>query len=1550
MEKGKSALSKVLASLCIHHQQQVLAMLKFLVQEQNAASLCCYNTSFTVTSDSQKPLIEDNFSDLFCNCEYRLAERGYSQNERQSLDFVPLPVCIKDLHCFSCQTVTAEHIKTNVKRGIANSCNSHRCCSGLVPDIHSTKSAIHAPFLRSGVYDDSFSPNEVCRSRSPSPPPLSPVQAEGLEKRQDVTSELLALENNRLEPSINQPPSLIPAEISGGECKQGQVHKTTKSCTSDSLLSEGSNYSTNHENDESAVAFQDLMNRINEKLKSIEAIDTANHVKLPSSDYNADKDFKLRDLIASLSHNATASDCSFMELLRQHDTKVENKIIQTRFRKRQEALRATHSSLDSPTCRRQSLQIKRQLASFEEHFTRKKHTGKNSKKLMHGDKEFLVDKEFSHCQEPSLKYPKSLQDNSVETSFSPDHILHSQQLPHYNLETNLSFGAFSESFKTTSKKMGIEKSLEKSAAGKISLQNQRENKKLENIPTLFEGDIPGTVSRTKRNIVAPGWYSIYVTNNYNLKKSKAKHISEFTVKSATVKKTHTESSCHINLNKIAMSSNLQVVVERLEDTISMGQKSSYNHSSSQVYKTSKKLAEIDDKDQNPNRNRNFAVSKLACKEQNLSKSVSASSNLKSNPMHSIEFNNVRTDIMKKSSVLSNVSLVSEVESMPTKYGTKETSFSNYSSPVKLMFLSEVQNSEGIKYTLTSVSTSESNVDPHFKKRPAHHVTEKKEMNADILNANLENYRSHLSDALQRENNFNCTEITAESSMLIGKSDEKVQEEPKGNSSSAIDFSFKRKPGRPKKVGPPVVKHIKRPVGRPPKPKTEVKEGSITVTVIYGRSRTRRQVSEGRINKSKIMSLNNVEFSTKYNSCRSIREYKINSGERIGAISSLTSQCKILGSDFDDSGSTKNTSLIPQPSKKVIRPSQKPLAITRKPGRPAKFKISGISVTINQTSPQEREVILSSYLPPLQEAEMLGKNLPEENYDRQCHQVDGPRHTEAEILKNVSKSTVVSTPLRHSVRERKPSIHALHPLTLSGSLTSRKNLLPLHESKREKSQREKLRQSGIKTIPRNTRNKRKCLENNWLVPNSDISLDSIISSHPLLRWWATSTSNDYLLKELNNRFEQITDAWVHVSRDEAEHCFHRKREHTEDDHFKIANPLGTCLLELEASPVKMLFQKKCDLNELCTWFMQTTETQSLSLVRKANARNPVEIINSKEIKLGTRSSEFNMSPFKNYFKKFALSSPSRSAGKFHRLPKTVSSPLFDAKSNFTLARLKGTECKRLPHEGLRREGKVPKRGAVDWISKRRSLRFFCQNKLLSKAKKATKTGSSLQGEDASEQALVLPSEIQGNFLQQRVAVSHLKPHASSEGKVESQAKENGRKASGKGFERGPELGSTCPKNWRTNSLKDCKIFLRKINYLEHTNTFKLNTVLDAPDCPSSGGSHQTDVKKPEHLTLRSHFVRQNPLKRQFTDIKNGITSSSSDHKCPDQLGSSKPDKCANSDKSPSNSSETLSKLNKRKRPPWKTTEMPTKRPKRQSCNSEQMANYYSKSQLGKFFSP
>lgn len=1590
MEKGKSALNKVLESLCIHHHQQVLAMLKFLVQEQNAASICCCNSSCTMSSESQKPLFEDDFHGLFCRCEYRLAERGCLHNERQNPGLMPLPVCIKELHCLSCQTVTVEHIKTVMNSGIESSYSAHRCCCGQLAKNNSTKSAFHSPLLSREVCDLSDNLKDACRSRSPSPPPLSPVETGGFEKWKDIVSELSTLENNKLETSTNQPPSLTPAEISIHKCDQdSKINKTKQSSNFDSvLLDTSSSCTSNYEKGETTVIFQDLMDRINEKLKSIETTDTSNLIKLSSTDCDSDNDFKLGDLITSLLHSATASDYSFMELLSQHDKKVENKIIQTRFRKRQQTLFAMHNSPDSPVIRRQSLQIKRELASLDENFLRKRYSEKNPRKLSCNDKMLSLNKEFQPCQEP-LKNSKSFQDeNHAETLSSPNDVAPSLQLPLESLGTSMVVDQFSENIKAaSSEKMSQRKSPEKCTAEKLTVQNNSENTKLENTQTLLRTDAPCLLSRTKRNIVPPGWYSIYVTNNSVSKKfPEGKRVSD-SAHSKDPFKDSTESLQNRDLNKIAMNSNLQVVVERLEDTINMAQRSWTNQAQSEGFKASKKLIGTDGKDQN-GIDLTCTLSRMACKSQGLSKSIIPSSNKRSYDMPVMDLNK-RPHNPKIAPILERADLTSSVESVPTKCEGIESSVSNYSSPIKLMFLSEIKSSEGIKYTLTSVSTSQSNAEFSSHKHKTHQVSgRKREAKEDIPCISFEDYGSnHDINCLQSKlNKFNCVQEATPSSAEFTDSlnSDKPQEDPEEKSSGGVDLPYKRKPGRPKKIGPQVVKQTKRPIGRPPKPKadqtdvsigqnesfnagkknleclSEVKEGiyrkSITVTVVYGRSRrTKRCVSEGTVNISNISLNSDVsDFAVNASSLRNAKKYETDCGEGLSAVSRLTTESGFFYSDFEYVRPIKTKSVIPQASKNVIRPNQKPLSIVRKPGRPAKVKISGISVTISRISPHEREVCLSSCLPPLEQETMLEKTCREEKLDQQCSKLDKVRPTDVDIFKNESNSAVVSMPPKHSIRTRKP-FHFLHSLASSGSLTYKSALrhksCKLHLQK-GKSPKKKYRQSSFKLASkrfpgsRRSRKAEKCLEDKKLTPISEVSLDPVISSSPLLRWWATSTSNDSLLEELNNRFEQITNAWVQVSRDEAQNPVHRAGS-TESDGFKATSPMETCLVEFEVSPVKMLFQKKYNLNELCTWFMQTTETQSLSLVRKANARNPLEVISTKGIKLGVKCCGFNASPFRKHFKKFAVSSPSKSAGKFHILHKMVGSPLLNVRRNLTLARLKRTEFKSLHCERWKKEEKPHSHRTIDWNSKRRNLRFFCQNQFLTKTERETNAVTSLSGKGTVGTQWALPLETRVNFPQERVAVNDITTTDSLESQVKSETKENGTGCGQTGSEKGQRLENVFSNNWKSKTLKDCRIFLRKINCLENRNTFKLNTIIYSPESVDSEIQVQGDESK--RFNLRSHSARQNSFKTHDKERGNAKTTSPASDRLTDELYSSQLSKVVSFEKNPDHS-ETLSKLNKRKRPPWKTTEMPPKRHKRQSCNSGQKTNCCTKSQVGKFFSP
>ncbi|XP_075400603.1 ligand-dependent nuclear receptor corepressor-like protein isoform X3 [Tenrec ecaudatus] len=1567
MENEKSALSKVVESLCTHHQQQMLAMLKFLVQEQNAASLCCCNASRAVSSDSQKPLMEDDVHGQLCSCgAYRLAERGCAQKERLSPGVAPLSVCIKGLPWGSCQTVTVEPIKTVANRRIANPSTPHRCWVGPLPIIHSAKSTCPAPLLSREVCDLTASPKEVCRSPSPSPPPLSPVQTEPLDNLRDGVSELPALESHKLEASINQPPSLLPAEVCSDQANQeGRTQKPQPPRSSDSwLLGDGHPCGADPEECESSVIFQDLMDRINEKLNSIETTDPTSFLKPVGGDCHADTDFKLGDLITSLLHNAKANDYSFMELLRQHEKKVENKIIQTRFRKQQEALFAMHTSPDSPVRRRQSLQRKRELASLDGNFPRKKHTEKNGKKPTHTQEASVGKGKARHCQELSVPDFKSHGDeNRTEAPSSPAYAPPSSQLPPCGLETNLKCDTLSESFKTPPEERITSNLQEKPAASEQRWSRYREAPEREAVQTP-KSKGPGLLSRTKRNIVPPGWYSVYVTSNVVRKPPEAKKASGPIPKTETAKNSSVQSTRNIDLSKIAMHSNVQVVVERLEDTINMAQKSwSRNQPPSEGHKACRTLIEeAHCEDQDADGNLTLGMSRMACKEQTLPERVLAASSRSTSTSSCVPTTDVTTGRDTSRSM-------PRVDNEPAKSeGTQSSSFSSYSSPIKLMFLSEVQSSEGVKYILTSVGTSGSNVNLAPETFPSrdHAGENSPETIEAVPHPNLENYGSNHNgiDTSQGEaGELNCA--IAETA----KGQTPQEEQPKENpASAAVDATFKRKPGRPKKIGPQVVKQIKRPIGRPPKPKTdqtnvticqkeaalthekspeslisEVKEGlykkSITVTVIYGRSRrTKRYVSEGSTNISNVMSLNNhaADFSTQHHPMRHLRDHTVAWAERGSVTSSLTTESNILGSGYEYVRPIKNKSARAQLSKNVIRPYVKPLTIIRKPGRPAKVKISGITVTIHGISPQKREVsISSSSVPPLDQEKAEGEKLPKAECLEPRPKEAATRPTEADGLKTRSKSAAAPTPLRHPTTDRKRSLRFLHSLASSRSLIYRNALLrksyKLHLP-RSPGRKERRRQSRIKIAPkgtsgvRPTRNPCAHVEDGTSLPITEVPVEPVVSSSPLLRWWASSTSSDSLLEELNSRFEQITNAWVQVSGDEAAHGVPPKAERVGKEPLKRANPLGTCLLELQASPVKMLFQKKYDLKELYSWFMQTTETHSLSLVRKANARNPVEVISTRGVHLGAQQPPGNGSPLRKHLKKFALSSPSKAAGEWHLLRHVAGAPVFQVNSAVTLARLKRTGFPRLHRGRWRGEGELHGWAPVLWNSRRRSFGFFRPNQLL--------IPTSEEGSDV------------GGSLKQ--GVPGIKARAGLEKPFLPTAQQMGAKLRPREHKES-RLGSCCPSDWRPKTLRDCRIFLRKLNYLEHRNSFKLNAaVMYPPDAIASGSDPEAPGEAAKRCALRSHSAGAAALRKHARGMMASAKADSPPASPPGGLRKLGPG--ASADRGRSDSSVARRKLSKRKRPPWTSADVSAKRHKRQSCRNGQMANCCSKGQLGKFLSP
>ncbi|NWR15439.1 YD021 protein, partial [Emberiza fucata] len=755
--------------------------------------------------------------------------------------------------------------------------------------------------------------------------------------------------------------------------------------------------------------------------------------------------------------------------------------------------------------------------------------------------------------------------------------------------------------------------------------------------------------------------------------------------------------------------------------------------------------------------------------------------------------------------------------------------------------------------------------------------------------------------------------------------------------------------------------------------------NITVTVVFGRSRrTKRHVSEGTLNLISILPTQHIDsnFANDPSKARHNAETGNALTEAVKAFQNPSAEKEASGYDYVRP--IKGNLASAHPCSNVIRQIKKPLTTVRKPGRPAKVKISGISVTVSRLSPQERKVSISNGLPPLQQQNVLEKNIPQERKNQLCNNMGQVKNMQKDSREDGSHSvtTTVSRkreiPSRHSARDRKPSLHFLHSLASSSPFTCRSALL--HKSyklhlKKAKERKEKLTQSKQCTASRDTSEQRnpgdakKDLKDGGFGPINEVSSDPIFSSNPSLRWWPTSTSSDTLLEELNNRFEQMTNTWLRVGGSEFDKCACEKRDAIERDcNAEMSDPLDSCLVGLETSPIKMLFQKKCNMNELCTWFMQTTETQSLSLVRKANARNPLEVVSTKEIKVETKQSDPSTCPFRKHFKKFALSSPSKPAGKLQMLHNMVRSPVLSMKSNFTLARLKRNEFKKLQRDRWGQTKKLYNQAPGGWKSKKKNLQLFCQSQLFKSTSGETSDETPKMQEknpveikptqtlvESQNSFLPTENETRDAFVEQMMGSSDFNPHSGLANILKSHSEANGTIHCQQNVRKEQSQDKLFQNTWKAKTFKDCRIFLRKINHIEQHNSFKLNNVIYSPEAVDSK-STQAYMEEKRHPLLRSHSTKQNTLKKQENEVETSKGSNSSKviEKLDGQFHSRKLSSGVNQDDNPAGSSEGLSRINKRKSPQWETTDTNLrKRHKRQSCSSGQMAPYYPKYQVGKF---
>ncbi|XP_067893726.1 serine-rich adhesin for platelets isoform X3 [Heterodontus francisci] len=1622
-----TALNEILSTLCPNHRKLLTTMLKCLIQEKDASNEQCRDPRLSQCPNSSSDFNENKVSEELCNCN---GFRWCESCSVRSVQWVPHYSCMKDLRCLSCKNGTLGCF-TIITNGVCKECNksniyqihtgSYQHFSGRIYTEGATiqacselpvEEACNIEATESSVL--TYNVKDYSRPRSPSPPPLSPVRSNGFEI-DEISKTVSALDANNIELVIAQPPSLSPEEEE--DCGPGVSNQIQTKSKFVEKVKQGSDEfevvdgeisrSPESENDlekgENSASFQEVMERINEKLKLIETTDGGQILaNLSNSDcYQGNNSFKLREIATTLLHKAKVSDYSLMELLKQHE---ENRIIQTRFRKRQETLIALHNSPDSPSSRRQTVQIKRDLANLDQLFLSEKSISEKFGKK--SSKNGIRD-----ASSPDREYPLISEDlqnvNNMNTYLSnfPDQ---------YEVEfKSLSEECVASGTKEETECLNSSKVISDSdllnipEVDEISVETPRDNTEkptaehgCKETPVALENsekmDCSTNIGRAKRNILPPERFSIYITEprkmfyaacfseNLQRRPIKAKK-SDMAFENSACKMSNTDSPLEQGLHNEQDSVVVYEVTESLEVSASsqpellkginsnsidssLGNKEHKNDPNlpKMIIHTSQEPNELMDQYNNKKQKTTVVLNadplETVCSMEH-NGSAQPDTCIDSCTEDSSKFvdkcgtlENAVNNLLSRApesgarSILdSNSSLANDCPSAdpPLQHrcqhraicecsvhentgSTNKAQMSQncsvkYNSPIKLMFLSKMSSEKGFKYTLTSVSSSKLDTnsciskigpedilkasveddssasesgntveyfqDSSAKSNPVEYVqnstesgnttecmqscTESSPRACEEVNCNLE------MDTFRCSNSHCCSNSYARNDAEVEITDQMVEMTV---ASKEMDESIlKRKPGRPKKLGPPVEKQVKRPKGRPPKPKAELSEPvectakasdfeklntpypcftddscNIRITVVYGRSRRfKRFVSEN--NRIVASHLTHTNESDLKQTCEKQTETLQGStaeeleGKPDNSASSRTQN--EYGYDLVRPIKDKTVSL--HTGGNAICPNSKPTAVKtykggqRKPGRPAKVKISGISVTVDAISPQERKVCINSVLPPLDQesstSNQLSADTPikdSDSYKESSVRIQNDCETSSK--ESVGEKNVKSAlPLRHSVRVRKPSLYYLHSFanscsfSQSSALVRKSRKLLLNKAGNELAKSRKL---GIKVVSENITSSVTSESNKEETKNEvaefdcdfEISADPIFISRTSLGWWHTSTSKQTLQEELDMRFEQINSGWLPV--DAAELIASDKRKYPVQLQRVTKSLVAEDNEQVQMSPIQMLFQGNCNMDKICAWFMQTTETHSLSIVRKENARDPIEVLNANGVIAAASPVDTCSSPqaehLKKHLKKFALESPVRPRGHFHLSNRMSKFKVFTAKKRLLVGHNKRVCCK--PHHSSHKKLSHHRVQYKQWKSvwkcvngnpQYQSLKQDSANTVESKT--SQKAELEINSFPPEKESVLLPSGKENENQDKLIPVNNMDAGCTvvqnlnstnyskckRTEKLESAAKLSEQEES---IVEGQEKNTFRNANWKLENFKECRVFLRKINSLDQSH--------------------------------------------------------------------------------------------------------------------------------------
>ncbi|XP_031246165.1 ligand-dependent corepressor isoform X2 [Mastomys coucha] len=122
-------------------------------------------------------------------------------------------------------------------------------------------------------------------------------------------------------------------------------------------------------------------------------------------------------------------------------------------------------------------------------------------------------------------------------------------------------------------------------------------------------------------------------------------------------------------------------------------------------------------------------------------------------------------------------------------------------------------------------------------------------------------------------------------------------------------------------------------------------------------------------------------------------------------------------------------------------------------------------------------------------------------------------------------------------------------------------------------------------------------------------DTVVEEQPKFMGWCAEEENQELIASFNAHYLRVQKGWIQLEKEAQPTARAKSKSDRLKEIWKSKKRSRKCRGSLEVqkfSPVQMLFMTNFKLSNICKWFLETTETRSLVIVKKLNTRLPGDV--------------------------------------------------------------------------------------------------------------------------------------------------------------------------------------------------------------------------------------------------------------------------------------------------------------------------------------------------------